>query len=58
MKITDHYPTCTCPDCEDKKQSWLELEAENARLKEINVQFEFALKLLIEELNALKEEEE
>ena len=33
-----------------------DLEAENERLREQNANFEFALKLLVEELNAIKEE--
>ena len=31
------------------------LEEENAKLKEQNIQYEFALKLLIDELNELKD---
>ena len=38
----------------DKKEI-AELKAENAKLKEQNIQYEFALKLLIDELNELKD---
>ena len=33
----------------------IQLQEENAKLKEQNIQYEFALKLLIEELNELKD---